>query len=76
MLRSSVCISSDSEDEIVAFDDWLDVWKDKLEYISDDYGCGCCVHLYDIEGPADAIDAIPKSIKSESKWTEKGIKSV
>jgi len=74
MQRGTISISSDSQDEESAFQDWLHRWEDKLKYISEDYGCGCCVHLFDIEGPEDAISDIPEHLKTVSKWTETGMR--
>jgi hypothetical protein len=73
--RASICISADAPEEEVAFETWLERWKEKMTFISDDYGCGCCVHLYDVEGPKEGIDALPEKIRSTSDWTEKGVKS-
>ena len=70
--RASVCIASDSSEEEVAFDAWLAVWKEKMSFISEDYGCGCCVHLFDLEGPSEAISALPEKIRATTNWSELG----
>ena len=57
------------------FDSWLDRWKGKMAFVSGDYGCGCCVHLFDLEGPKEAIEDLPAKIRCESKWAEDGVKS-
>jgi len=64
--RASICISSDAAEEAAAFEAWLQKWKGTLTLISNDYGCGCCVHLYDVEGPREAIDALPHAIRCHS----------
>ena len=43
-----------------------------MTVFSDDYGCGCCVSLYDIEGPDEAIDSLPYEIVAMSEWSEGG----
>jgi hypothetical protein len=73
--RASVCISSDAPEEELAYKGWLEQWKEKMTFISNDYGCGCCVHLYDLEGPEEGISALPLSIRTTSDWTEKGAPS-
>jgi hypothetical protein len=73
--RASICISSDAPEEELAFETWLEQWKGKMTYISDDYGCGCCVHLCEIEGPKEGIDALPKNIRSKSDWSETAVQS-
>lgn len=70
MQRASLSISEDSESEKSDFEAWSTRWKDKMTIFSDDYGCGCCVHLYDVEGPEEAIEAIPQALRTTSEWTE------
>jgi hypothetical protein len=74
-LRASVCVGADSEEEGSLFDGWLSRWKEEMTFVSGDYGDGCCVHLFDVEGPKAAIDAIPEAIRCQSKWVEAGVKS-
>jgi hypothetical protein len=73
--RATICIASDAPEEEAAFAAWLENWEAKLTSISEDYGCGCCVHLFDIEGPKEAIDALPAKLQTTSDWSEKGVKS-
>lgn len=68
-MRATVCISVDSEGEVRAADAWLDRWRDDLTYISDNQGCGCCVDIYDVDGPPEAIRALPPQIQAGSAWT-------
>jgi hypothetical protein len=69
-MRASICVLADNPEEGTAFEQWLEEWKDKMSYVSDDFGCGCCVHLYDVEGPEDGVRAIPQSIRCQSEWSE------
>ena len=75
MDRASICVSSDSPEEEAAFAAWSSLWKEKMIVFSEDYGCGCCVHLYDVEGPKEGIDAIPENLRTISDWTEHGLRS-
>jgi hypothetical protein len=72
--RATICLWSDSLDEKVTYTTWLTTWRKKLSYISHDYGCGCCIHLFDVEGPKKAFDALPNEFLAYSTWTERGIK--
>jgi len=74
-LRATISLSADASDEVDAFESWLETWKDKMTFVSGDYGCGCCVHLFDVEGPQEAISAIPESLRCQSQWTDEGVKS-
>lgn len=49
-------------------ENWFNKWEGKLTHIKDT-GCGCCVSMWDLEGPEDAINEIPNNIKSMSEWS-------
>ena len=74
MHRATVCLLADSLEEKVEFTAWLTAWKKKMTFVSHDYGCGCCIHLFDVEGPQEAIAALPKDLLTISAWTENGVK--
>jgi hypothetical protein len=72
MPRATIIIKKDDAAELAAFDAWLDRWESSLARKSRNYGCGCCVHMFDVEGSQEAIDAISESIRSESEWVRSG----
>ena len=74
--RATVCLWVESIEQKVEYTAWLTAWKKKMTYVSNDYGCGCCFHLFDVEGPKAAIDAIPKDLLVVSAWTENGLSQV
>ncbi len=74
MPRATLIIDEDKAEQLAAFDTWLERWESSLDRKSENYGCGCCVHIFDVEGPQDAIDAIPESIHAESEWVKSGTK--
>jgi hypothetical protein len=74
--RATICTSSETPEDLEAFEAWLAKWKARLAFVSEDYGCGCCVHLFDIEGPREAIADLPKHIRSSSSWEQSGIRYV
>ena len=45
-----------------AVEAWLDRWGPVLRSVSDDSGCGCCVHILDVDGAAEAFDALPPGV--------------
>jgi hypothetical protein len=71
MVRATLISASDQPDEIAAMESWLAGWSQCLSYISDEQGCGCCIHMLDVEGPQEAIDAIPDLIRATSDWSLK-----
>ena len=72
--RATVCLWADSIEEKVEFSAWERNWRRKMSFVSHDYGCGCCIHLFDLEGPKEAIDALPQDLLTVSAWTENGLR--
>ena len=70
--RATVCLWSESLEEKVDFTLWLNVWKKMMSFVSADYGGGCCIHLFDVEGPKEAIDAIPTQLLTVPAWIKRG----
>ena len=74
MQRATVCFWADSIEEKVEFNAWQIAWQRKMMFVSHDYGCGWCIHLFDLEGPKEAIDALPPNLLTLSAWTEEGVR--
>jgi hypothetical protein len=72
MPRATIIIAAEDFDEVAACDAWFARWNSSLTRKSDNYGCGCCVNLYDVEGSQEAIDSIPEATSSSSVWAESG----
>ncbi len=60
--RATICVSVDEPAEIAALEAWLAKWRDALAFASQNEGCGCCVNMYRIAGPAEAIAERPENI--------------
>lgn len=71
-MRATICVSVDSSDECAAADAWLERWRDKLKFLSENRGCGCCVNMWNVDGPDEAIDELPREIQATSEWTRLG----
>ena len=71
--RASISVASDAPEEQAAFDAWLGRWRMEMTFISEDHGCGCCVHL-DVEGPKESIDAIPEPLRTMTDWSKEGVR--
>lgn len=72
--RATVCFWADSIEEKVEFNAWQTAWQRKMTFVSHDYGCGCYIHLFDLEGPKEAVDALPPNLLTVSVWTEEGVR--
>lgn len=47
---------------------WLDENRSALEYVSANEGCGCCVDIYHITGPAPLLSSVPEELSGGSNW--------
>jgi len=72
MPRATIIITADHPTEVAACDAWFERWNSSLTRKSDNYGCGCCVDIYDVEGSQNAIDSIPEASRSSSVWVVSG----
>ncbi len=63
-----VSANTERPDEVRAAEGWLTEHRAALTFVSDDEGCGCCVHLWRVEGPADVIATLPPSIRADGDW--------
>jgi hypothetical protein len=72
MPRATLTIKTDDPAEVAASGAWFERWSSSLTRRSDNYGCGCCVDIYDVEASQEAIDSIPVAMSSGSEWVETG----
>ncbi len=69
-MKATVCVDVDSVEEMQQIEQWFATWRDKLSFVSEDQGCGCCVHIWDVDGPPEAIDAIPTATRTQKSDAE------
>jgi hypothetical protein len=72
MKRATITTNRDEPGSVAACEAWMQRWKPQLIRISENYGCGCCVDIYDVEGADEAIDAIPEELRTSSEWAVSG----
>ena len=58
--RAGICIDVTKPEEVRGIEEWFRKWKPALSHVSEDEGCGCCVEIWHVEGPEEAIREIPK----------------
>lgn len=75
MPRATLIISTDEPGEREDADQWFKTWSAHLTFVSENYGCGCCVDIYDVEGSQEAVDALPPRLSARSDWTHPKISS-
>ena len=54
-----VIAENDNQDLLYA---WIKKNRDKLKFVSDDEGCGCCVSIFRIEGEESLLATFPEEI--------------
>ncbi len=70
--RATIIAAVGVEEEVAAAEAWFSRWGAQLTYCSEDYGCGCCVAMWDVEGPAEAIAELSSLISAASEWSGAG----
>jgi len=72
MPRATIIVDVTHPDEVAASEDWLAKWTSSITYRSENQGCGCCVNIWDVEAPEEALAALPSNLKGDSDWVQHG----
>ncbi|MDR2240001.1 MAG: hypothetical protein LBE33_06105 [Zoogloeaceae bacterium] len=59
MAKATVIVDVSDLSEVAAIELWFSRWKDKLDSVSENDGCGCCVDIWKVEGPQAAFEELP-----------------
>jgi hypothetical protein len=68
MQRAEIIVDAGSPEQ-AAVEAWLERWRSRLPFVSDNEGCGCCVHIYRVEAPPDALGELPPDVFAASEWS-------
>ena len=69
LIRMTLLADVNEPGEVEKAEAWLHTHKDRLTYLSEQGGCGCCVVDWDMEGPLEVIETLPNSLRCDSNWT-------
>lgn len=69
MPRANIIVVVDDRSEVAAVDAWFARWRSALNHVSEDYGWSCCMHIWQLEGPAEALAELPPSVVTGDEWT-------
>ena len=58
MARATVSVTIDNEREVMAVNAWFQRWGPRIQ-CADNQGCGCCVDIWDVRAPAQALAELP-----------------
>ncbi|CAN7702688.1 hypothetical protein LJR066_005695 [Acidovorax sp. LjRoot66] len=64
--RASICALVDNPGEVEMAESWLEKNSAHLGFVSEMNGCGCCVFLWDVEGPDAIVRTIPPQLVAAS----------
>ena len=70
MARATICVIVNDCGEVEAGRKWLATNRRCLTRVSENRGCGCCVDLWDVEGPREVLATLPDSLRSGSDWAD------
>lgn len=62
MAKVKIIVDVGNPIEARAVDDWFARWRSRPAAVSEDQGCGCCVHIWEVDGPVDALHELPKEV--------------
>lgn len=68
MPRVTICVDADTPEQAMV-QDWLAKWSSRLAYVSKNEGCGCCIDLYNVDAPEEALRELPVDLFSFSEWS-------
>lgn len=69
LIRMTLLADVNEPGEVEKAEAWLSTHQDRLTYLSEQGGCGCCVVEWDMEGPREVIETLPNFLRCGSDWT-------
>ncbi len=75
LLRATICAVVDEEGCAAEAEQWLEERRARLSFVSEQNGCGCCVLMWDIEGPTDLVGTLPAGLSAVSAWASSSPKN-
>ena len=61
--RATVSVTIDNEREVMAVNAWFQRWGPRIQ-CADNQGCGCCVDIWRVEAPPEALSELPREMVS------------
>lgn len=68
-MKVTICVEVDSAEEVALVERWFSAWRDRLTYCSENHGCGCCVDIWDVDAPEEAVASLPPTVLASSEWS-------
>jgi hypothetical protein len=65
MPEFTIIADCDRPGERELLDSWLSKWRGRNTTISENEGCGCCVDMYRVTGPDEAMREVPAQMLAD-----------
>ena len=69
MPEFTICAVSDNPGERALLEAWILRWRETLESLSENQGCGCCVDIYQVQGSEQAMNEVPAEMLAARSTT-------
>lgn len=69
MPRATIVVAVDDPEEFASVEAWFTRWRPVLTHCSDNFGCGCCVDIWEVEATPEAIADLPPRAYAGDEWT-------
>jgi hypothetical protein len=63
MPRATIIVDMNFTEEVQAVEAWFERWGVKIR-CDENQGCGCCVNIYPVEAPQEALAELPEQLIS------------
>ena len=64
MPKATIIIDVGCPEEVEVLERWLETWEPHLDSLSQNLGCGCCVHEFNVEASQEALAELPEHLLS------------
>ncbi|WP_299105211.1 hypothetical protein [uncultured Tenacibaculum sp.] len=61
IIEKEIIVIAENGNQDILYE-WIETNRYKLEFVSENSGCGCCVSIFTIKGKEKIINTIPKEI--------------
>jgi hypothetical protein len=69
MPKATICVDVGVHEQAIV-EAWLKRWHAALPFLSENEGCGCCVDIYRVDAPQEALDELPPIVFASSDWSD------
>jgi|GEM_PF-4163979 len=61
-MKVTICVDVNDADDVAAMERWRQTWGPQVQLSAENQGCGCCVDIWEVEAPEEAIQELPQSV--------------